>query len=67
VTAPDLVSSTSGLPELFSISGMLMLGAIAAASFLGTYLRRIGLVVLGTGGTCPDGLDAGLPDLRKVM
>jgi hypothetical protein len=64
---PNLVSSTSGLPELFSIPGLLMLGAIAGASFLGTYLRRIGLVVLGTGGTCPDGLDAGLPDLRKVM
>jgi len=67
VAAPDLVDSTPGLPELFSIPGLLMLGAIAGASFLGTYLRRIGLIVLGTGGICPGGLDAGLPDLRKVM
>lgn len=65
--APDLVASTPGLPELFSIPGLLMLGAIAAATFLGTYLRKIGLIVLGTGGACPQGLDAGLPDLRKVM
>jgi len=67
VTTPDLVATTDGLPELFSISGLLLVGAIAAAGFFGTYLRRIGLIVLGTGGACAHGLDAGLPDLRKVM
>lgn len=64
--APDLVSSTPGLPELFSIPGMLMVGGLAAAGLLGTYVRKLGLLALGGGGACAHGLVSGLPDLRKV-
>ena len=63
---PDLVSSTPGLPELFSFPGLLLVAGIAAASLLGSYLRRLGLLVLGAGAACAHGLESGVPDLRKV-
>ena len=56
----------SGLPALFSIPGLLMLGAIAGACVAGSYVRRMGAMALGGGGACSHGLDSGLPDLRKV-
>lgn len=64
----DLVDAApaAGLPPLFSIPGALLLGAIAAATVAGSYLRRLGVMALGGGGACPHGLDSGLPDLRKA-
>lgn len=64
----DLVDAVpaAGLPPLFSIPGALLLGAIAAATVAGSYLRRLGVMALGGGGACPHGLDSGLPDLRKA-
>jgi hypothetical protein len=56
----------SGLPPLFSIPGLLMVGAIAGACVAGSYVRRMGALALGGGGACSHGLDSGLPDLRKV-
>ncbi|MBJ7357168.1 choice-of-anchor P family protein [Nocardioides sp.] len=56
----------SGLPDLFSIPGLLLMGAIAGACVAGSYVRRLGLAALGGGGACSHGLDSGLPDLRKV-
>lgn len=56
----------SGLPDLFSIPGLLMVGAIAGACVAGSYVRRMGALALGGGGACSHGLDSGLPDLRKV-
>ncbi|KAA1416408.1 hypothetical protein F0U44_19020 [Nocardioides humilatus] len=55
-----------GLPPLFSIPGMLLIGSIAAAAFAGTWFRRLGLAALGGGAACSHGLDSGLPDLRKA-
>lgn len=63
---PDLVSSSPGLPKLFSFPGMLMVGGIAGAAFVGSYVRKLGLLALGSGAACPHGLESGLPDLRKV-
>lgn len=57
---------TSGLPALFSIPGLLMVGAIAGGCVAGSYVRRMGALALGGGGACSHGLDSGLPDLRKV-
>lgn len=59
-------AETPGLPELFSIPTLLILGGLALASLMGTYARRLGLLALGGVGSCPHGLDSGLPDLRKV-
>lgn len=56
----------SGLPDLFSIPGLLLVGAIAGACVAGSYVRRMGAMALGGGGACSHGLDSGLPDLRKV-
>ena len=56
----------SGLPKLFSIPGMLLLGGIALATVAGSYLRRLGAAALGGGASCSHGLDSGLPDLRKA-
>jgi hypothetical protein len=64
---PDLVSSTPGLPELFSIPGMLLIAGIAGATLLGSYIRKLGLLALGAGGVCTHGLESGIPDLRKVI
>jgi hypothetical protein len=60
------VSATPGLPPLGSIPGMLTLGAIALGGFTGWWLRRGAGLLFGAGGTCPHGLESGLPDLRKV-
>lgn len=59
-------ADTPGLPPLFSIPGALIVGAIAAATAVGSHLRRIGALALGAGAPCAHGLDTGLPDLRKV-
>jgi len=56
----------SGLPDLFSIPGLMLMGAIAGACVAGSYVRRMGAMALGGGGACSHGLDSGLPDLRKV-
>jgi|LULE01.1.fsa_nt_gb hypothetical protein len=56
----------AGLPELFSIPGALFFGGILAATVLGSYLRRLGLLALGGGVSCAHGLESGLPDLRKA-
>jgi hypothetical protein len=65
---PDLDASPTGagLPPLFSIPGLLLVGGIAAATVVGSYFRRMGAAALGAGAPCPHGLDSGLPDLRKA-
>lgn len=56
----------SGLPPLYSIPGAILMGGVALAAVGGTWLRRIGVIALGGSGSCPHGLDSGLPDLRKA-
>jgi hypothetical protein len=56
----------SGLPKLFSIPGLLLFAGLGGALLAGSYVRRLGALVLGAGGACPHGLESGLPDLRKV-
>ncbi len=56
----------AGLPPLFSIPGLLLVGGIALATVAGSYFRRMGAAALGGGAPCPHGLDSGLPDLRKA-
>ncbi|CAM3456524.1 choice-of-anchor P family protein [Nocardioides dubius] len=63
---PPVQPVAAGLPKLFSISGGLILGGIAAAAVAGSWFRRAGVLALGAGGACTHGLDSGLPDLRKV-
>ncbi|WP_408898736.1 choice-of-anchor P family protein [Nocardioides sp. R1-1] len=62
----DAAPTGAGLPELFSIPGMLLVAAFALAAVAGSWFRRIGAAALGLGGSCPHGLDSGLPDLRKA-
>ena len=66
---PELVSTaaTAGLPPLFSIPGLLLFAGLGGALLAGSYVRRLGAMVLGAGGVCPHGLESGLPDLRKVQ
>lgn len=59
-------SGVPGLPPLFSIPGLLLIGALALAAVGGSYVRRLGLAALGGGAPCAHGLDSGLPDLRKA-
>lgn len=71
VSAPDaapLVSAVqaAGLPERYTLPGLLVLGALAAAALLATWLRGLSALLLGTRTLCPHGLDSGLPDLRKA-
>jgi hypothetical protein len=68
-TAGDLApaSASPGLPPLFSIPGLLLCAGIGGALLAGSYVRRLGALVLGAGGACPHGLESGLPDLRKVQ
>lgn len=63
---PPSAPAAAGLPPLFSIPGLLLLGGIALASVAGTYLRRLGAAALGGGASCSHGLDSGLPDLRRI-
>lgn len=63
---PQVEPVAAGLPKLFSISGALILGGLAAAAVAGSWFRRAGVLALGVGGGCAHGLDSGLPDLRKV-
>ena len=62
----DAAPASAGLPKLFSIPGMLLLVAFAAAAVAGSWFRRIGAAALGGGAPCPHGLESGLPDLRKA-
>ncbi|MQW76149.1 hypothetical protein GHK92_09705 [Nocardioides sp. dk4132] len=63
---PAAAPVAAGLPALFSIPGMLLLGGLALAGVAGSYLRKIGALALGSGAACTHGLDSGLPDLRKA-
>jgi hypothetical protein len=56
----------AGLPPLFSIPGALLFGGLALAAAGGSYFRKLGVLALGGTGSCPHGLDSGLPDLRKA-
>ena len=58
--------AAAGLPPLYSLPGLLLLGGIALSFVAGGYLRRIGVLALGGAGSCSHGLERGLPDLRKV-
>jgi hypothetical protein len=62
----DAAPMGAGLPPLFSIPGALLFGGIALATAGGSYFRKIGALALGGVGSCPHGLDSGLPDLRKA-
>lgn len=62
----DAEPTAAGLPPLNSIPGALTVGGIAAAAAAGSWLRKIGVIALGGAGSCPHGLDSGLPDLRKA-
>ncbi|WP_141003488.1 choice-of-anchor P family protein [Nocardioides humi] len=62
----DAAPASAGLPELFSIPGMLLVAAFALAAVAGSWFRRLGAAALGIGASCPHGLDSGLPDLRKA-
>lgn len=62
----DAAPASAGLPELFSIPGMLLIGAFVAATVAGSWFRRLGAAALGAGAPCPHGLESGLPDLRKA-
>jgi len=59
------VPVSAGLPPLFSIPGVLFLGALLLAVAVGSYRKKMGALALGAG-TCSHGLDSGLPDLRKA-
>ena len=65
---PELATTAAspGLPPLFSIPGLLLFAGIGGALLAGSYVRRLGALVLGAGGACPHGLESGVPDLRKV-
>ncbi len=63
---PTSGEQAPGLPKLFSIPGMLLLGALLLAAMGGNVMRRLGVAALGGGAACDHGLDSGLPDLRKV-
>lgn len=63
---PPAAPVAAGLPPLFSIPGLLLLGGIALAAVAGSYLRRLGVAALGGGASCSHGLDSGLPDLRRI-
>ena len=63
---PTSGEQAPGLPKLFSIPGMLLLGALLMAAMGGNVMRRLGVAALGGGAACDHGLDSGLPDLRKV-
>ncbi|HEX5088836.1 MAG TPA: hypothetical protein VFV89_13580 [Nocardioides sp.] len=60
-------SASPGLPPLFSIPGLLLCAGLGGALLAGSYVRRLGALVLGAGGACAHGLESGLPDLRKVQ
>jgi hypothetical protein len=62
----DATPMSAGLPPLFSIPGALLFGGLALAAAGGSYFRKLGMLALGGTGSCPHGLDSGLPDLRKA-
>ncbi|MFC7502610.1 choice-of-anchor P family protein [Nocardioides sp. GCM10030258] len=62
----DAAPTSAGLPDLFSIPGMLLIAAFVAAAVAGSWFRRLGAAALGIGAPCSHGLESGLPDLRKA-
>jgi hypothetical protein len=56
----------AGLPRRYTLPGLLIVAAVVASAFAGTWVRRMSAVLLGGSVLCPHGLDSGLPDLRKV-
>ncbi len=62
----DAAPASAGLPDLFSIPGMLLIAAFVAAAVAGSWFRRLGAAALGIGAPCSHGLESGLPDLRKA-
>lgn len=62
----DAAPVSAGLPDLFSIPGILLLAAFVAAAVAGSWFRRLGAAALGAGAPCLHGLESGLPDLRKA-
>ncbi|HWJ07748.1 MAG TPA: choice-of-anchor P family protein [Nocardioides sp.] len=62
----DAAPASAGLPDLFSIPGMLLIAAFAIAAFAGSWFRRLGAAALGAGAPCAHGLESGLPDLRRA-
>ncbi|KRC54821.1 MULTISPECIES: choice-of-anchor P family protein [unclassified Nocardioides] len=62
----DAAPASSGLPDLYSIPGMLLIAAFALAAVAGSWFRRLGVAALGAGAPCAHGLESGLPDLRKA-
>lgn len=63
---PENRLTSSGLPPLTTIPGLLTWGGIALAAAAGFWLRRMGLLVLAGGAACAHGFETGLPDLRKA-
>ncbi len=66
ITPQAAQQALPGLPGLFTIPGLLLYGGLIGGGLLGYFVRRLGLLALGQAGSCPHGLDSGLPDLRKV-
>lgn len=62
----DAAPTSSGLPPLGSIPGMLLVAAFLVAAIAGSWFRRLGVAALGAGAPCAHGLESGLPDLRKA-
>lgn len=60
------VSAIPGLPPLGSVPSMLILLGLLIAGGAAWYFRRAAMMLFGAGSTCPHGLKAGVPDLRKV-
>lgn len=66
VPALEATPLGAGLPPLNTVPGALLFGGILGAIVAGSWLRRMGLVVLGGGAACGHGLETGVPDLRKA-
>ncbi len=62
----DAAPMGAGLPPLTSLPGLLTLLSLGLAGAAGFWLRRAGILALGSGASCTHGLDSGLPDLRKM-
>lgn len=60
------LANVAGLPALGSTPFWLLLVGALAALGAGWYIRNAGSLLFGGAGTCAHGLQAGIPDLRKV-
>lgn len=65
-TPVNPLANVPGLPGLGSIPLWLTLAGLALALGAGWYIRNAGSMLFGAAGTCSHGLQAGIPDLRKV-